>query len=108
MPLNISLLKIKIGLDKNISLVYIKCVLKNAKQNQAPTKADSAVFFVILADTEYHSCNRFVNSSFGCGLQNLTRSEVKISSHFILPQREYDKQDFERTKGRKNERFYKV
>jgi hypothetical protein len=61
--------KLIFGLDKLNLLCYIKRVIQ--KQSKAsPHLSGLHSDSVVLADTEYHSCNRIVNIFFKCGLKN--------------------------------------
>ena len=61
--------------------------------------------FVVVANTEYHRCNRIVNGKFKCGLKKFTQSEVILNSHFILSQEQYIKQDYEGRNMAKNKTY---
>jgi hypothetical protein len=54
-------------------VIYSVCDWKRPQQSQPPLNGNSLIFSVVLADTEYHNCNQFVNYYFMCGLKKFHR-----------------------------------
>lgn len=46
----------------------------------------------IVADTEYHNCNRFVNNYFMCGLKKFINVRRGFNSHLIVSHEKANKQ----------------
>lgn len=74
--------------------------LKKITQMSAPHMiGNSCAYPVIVADTEYHTCNRFVNNYFHVWARNFIQERRNFTPHIIIPQMLSKKTDRER-KGR--------
>ena len=56
--------------------------MSNAKS--APIERELLDFSVVLADTEYHSCNRIVNKYFQCGRKKFTEIKGGMNAHYYF------------------------